>query len=42
MDESGTDGAECNRKLASVRRVTGAVKSLANARDLQLELASLA
>ena len=35
-DESGTDGAECSRKVA------GAVKSLINANDLQLECASLA
>ena len=27
LDESATDGAECSRKLASGRRVTGAVKS---------------
>ena len=39
MDESGTDGAECSRKLLSGRKVAGAVKSLVNARDLQLECA---
>ena len=39
MDESGTDGAECNRKVASGRRVAGAIRSLVNARDLQLECA---
>ena len=35
--DSGTEGAECSRKEASGRRVTGAVRSLVNARDLQLE-----
>ena len=34
LDESGTDGAECNRKIASGRRVAGAMRSLVNARDL--------
>ena len=38
LDESGTDGAECSRKVAS-ERVTGAIRSLVNARDLQLECA---
>ena len=37
MDEAGTDGAEYNRKMASGRRVAGAIRSLANDRDLQLE-----
>ena len=32
-------GAECNRKVASRRRVAGAIRSLINARDLQLECA---
>ena len=41
LDESGTDGAECMRREASGRRVTGATKSLVNARDLQLECASV-
>ena len=27
LDESGTDGAECSRKVASVRRVAGAIRS---------------
>ena len=36
LDESGTDGAECSRKVA------GAIRSLVNGRDLQLECASLA
>ena len=39
MDESGTDGAECNRKVESGRRVAGAIRSLVNVRDLQLECA---
>ena len=34
MDESGTDGAECSRKVASGRRVARAVNSLVNGRDL--------
>ena len=33
MDEAGTDGAECSRKVAS------AIRSLVNARDLQIECA---
>ena len=33
FDESGTDGAECSR------RVTGAIRYLVNARDMQLECA---
>ena len=33
LNESGTDEAECCRKLWSRRRVSG-VKSLVNARDL--------
>ena len=37
MDETGSDGAECGRKVASGRRVAGAIRSLFNARDLQLE-----
>ena len=39
MDEAGTDGAECSRKVASGRRVTIAIMSLVNARDLQIECA---
>ena len=39
LDESGTDGAECSRKVASGRRVAGAIRSLVNARDLQFECA---
>ena len=34
LDESGTDGAECNRKVASGRRVAGEIRYLVNARDL--------
>ena len=39
LDESGTDEAECSRKVASGRRVAGAIRSLVNARSLQLECA---
>ena len=39
LGEAGTDGAECSRKVASRRRVAGAIRSLVNARDLQLECA---
>ena len=39
LDESGTDGVECNRMVASRRRVSGAIRSLVNARVLQLECA---
>ena len=35
----GIDGAECSRKVASWRRVAGAIRSLVSARDLQLECA---
>ena len=37
LDESVTDGAECSAKVASGRRVAGTIRSLVNARDLQLE-----
>ena len=37
LDETGVDGAECGRKVASGRRVAGAIRSPFNARDLQLE-----
>ena len=37
LNESGTDEAECSRKVASGRRVAGAIRSLVNARNLQLE-----
>ena len=41
MVESGTDGAECSRKVASGRRVAVAIKFLVNARGLQLECAKI-
>ena len=37
--ESGTDGAECSRKVASARRVAGAKRFIVNARDLQFDCA---
>ena len=37
LDEYGTDEAECSMKVASGRRIVGAIRSLVNARDLQLE-----
>ena len=37
LDESGTDGAKCSRKVASRRMVAGAIRSLVKPRDLQLE-----
>ena len=37
LDESGTDEAECSRKVESGRRVAAAIRSLVNARSLQLE-----
>ena len=39
LDESGADGAECSRKVTSGRRVAGAIRSMVNARNLQLECA---
>ena len=39
MDESGTDEAECSRKVESCWRVAGAIRSLVNARSLQLQCA---
>ena len=42
LDESGTDGAEFSRKVASGMRVAGAIRSLVNASDLQFECTSLA
>ena len=41
LDESGTDRAECSKKVANGRRVAGPIRSLVNARDLQLEFASV-
>ena len=37
LDESGTDVAECRRKLTSGRKVAGAIRSLVNAKGLQPE-----
>ena len=37
LDESGTDGAECSKKVASGRRVAGLIRSLVNARDFWIE-----
>ena len=42
MEESGTDGAECSRKVASGQRVVGAIRTLVNARDLKIECATVA
>ena len=39
MEESGADEAECSKKVASGRRFVGAIKSLVNVRDFQLECA---
>ena len=39
LDKAGSDGAECQRKLASGRKVASVIRSLANARSLQLEYA---
>ena len=39
LDESGTEEAECCRKVASRRRVAGSIRSLINYRDLQLSCA---
>ena len=36
LEESGTDLVECSRKVVSGRKVAGAIRSLVNARDLQL------
>ena len=41
LDESGTNGAECSRKVVNGRRVAGAIRTLVNARDLQLEFAKI-
>ena len=38
LEESDTDEAECSRKVASGRRVEGAIKSLVNARSLHESL----
>ena len=39
LEESGTDGADCSRRVVSERRGAGAIRFLVNARDLQLEYA---
>ena len=39
LDKSGTDEAECSRKVVSGRRIAGAIRSQVNARFLQLEYA---
>ena len=39
MDESGTDKAECRRNATSGRRAGSTIRSLDNARGLQLECA---
>ena len=41
MDESGTDGVDCSRKVANGRRVAGAIRSLVNARSLWVECAKV-
>ena len=41
LDETGKDGAECGRKVVGGRRVASAIRSLVNARDLQLECARI-
>ena len=40
LDESGTDGEDYSNKVVSGRRVAGAIRSLVNTRDLQLEFVS--
>ena len=39
LDEAGTDEAEYSRKVASGQRVAGVIRSLVNARSLQVECA---
>ena len=41
LDESGTDEAECSRKVANRRRAAGAIRSLLILR-IELECASFA
>ena len=41
LEESSTDEAECSRNLVSGRRVAGALRSLVNARRMQLECGSV-
>ena len=37
LEKLGSDETECSRKVASRRRIAGAMKSLVNVRSLQLE-----
>ena len=37
LDESGAAGAECSRKVVNGMGVAGAIRSLVNGLDLQLE-----
>ena len=39
LDDAGTDGAKCSRKVAGGRRVVGAIRSIFKARDFQIECA---
>ena len=39
LDESGADGSECSRKVASGSCMAGAIRLIVNAMDLQLECA---
>ena len=39
LEESDTDDVDCSRKVTSGRRVTGAIRSLVNPRNLKLECA---
>ena len=41
LDESGRNEAECSRKVTSWRRIAGAIRSLVNARSLQLDYTSV-
>ena len=41
LDKSGRNEAECSRKMASGRRIAGAIRFLVDARNLQLEWARL-
>ena len=41
FDKSGIDIAKCYRKVASRKKVSGAIRSLVNVRGLQLECARI-
>ena len=41
LDERGTDDAECNRKVVSGRKVSGAIKALVNEKGLSLDCARI-